>query len=155
MGFTHDNLTESGNQPNSLQVLLGLRLPVFDRGQHDERRAEQHAIEVGQELEGSLRAAEAEARALLARQAALASVRQRLDDEALPKSRQVLEASTTAFNRGQISLTDVLLTRRTHTELLLREIDLAFDSFGVRNDLRHALGVDSELFAGLERHPQP
>lgn len=155
LGYTHDNLTSAGNQPNSLELTVGLRLPFFDRGQHDARRAEQHSLELSHGLDASLRSAESEARSLIARQATLAKVLERLDGEALPKSRQVLETSTTAFNRGQVSLTDVLLARRTHTDLLLREIDLAFDSFGARNDLRHALGIDSELFSGLQAEAKP
>ena len=34
---------------------------------------------------------------------------------------------------------------RTHADLVLRVMDLQFNSFSVRNDLRRALGLDAAL----------
>lgn len=58
IGYTHDNLTISGDQPNTLSFNVALPLLLFDRGQHDARRAEAHA----QELEQSASAGRTRAR---------------------------------------------------------------------------------------------
>jgi len=52
------------------------------------------------------------------------------------------------MNRGGVSMTDLLLARRTHTDLLLKVMDLQFDLFTVRNDLRRVLGMDADLGRG-------
>ena len=67
-----------------------------------------------------------------------------LQEEAVPTSSRVLESTLAAVNRGGMSMTDLLLARRTHTDLLLKVMDLQFDLFSVRNDLRRALGLDAE-----------
>jgi hypothetical protein len=41
-----------------------------------------------------------------------------------------------------VSLTDLLMARRTHVGFLLGVLDLKFDFFSVRSDLWRALGLD-------------
>ena len=38
-----------------------------------------------------------------------------------------------------------LLARRTHTELVLKAMELQWSAFGVSNELRQTLGLDAEL----------
>jgi cobalt-zinc-cadmium efflux system outer membrane protein len=149
--YTHDRLTAAGNQPNTLEVTLGIGLPLFDRGQHDARKAEERRAELAAGLRESVVEASADATELTEKRRALEGVLRSLEEEAIPRSKQVLEASTAAFDRGQLSLTDVLLARRTHTDLVLRRMDLEYESFGVRNDLRRVLGID----AGIVEPPAP
>ena len=42
-------------------------------------------------------------------------------------------------------MTDLLLARRTHTDLVLKVMELAYGAFSARNDLRQALGLDADL----------
>ncbi len=44
-------------------------------------------------------------------------------------------------------MTDLLLARRAHLGLILNQIDLRFDYFSVRNDLRRVLGLDASSIA--------
>ena len=68
-----------------------------------------------------------------------------LGTTAIPKSQSILDTTLAAYNRGQLSLTDLLLARRTHTDLVLRRMDLQFETFRARNELRRTLGLDAEL----------
>ena len=155
VGYVHDRLTEAGNQPDTMELSVGIDLPLFDRGQHESRRAEERRAELAETLRESVREAEADATELLEKRRALTGILDRLDHEAIPKSSQVLGASTEAYHRGQLSLTDVLLARRTHADLVLKEMDLQFESFGVRNDLRRVLGMDAALARDLFQESRP
>ncbi len=141
--YLHDRLTVAGNQPDTLALTVGIDLPFFDRGQHDAERARQRAIELSNERAETLREAHADAVSLFERQESLAAILARLEADALPKAAQVLDATRAAFDRGELSLTDVLLARRTHTDLVLKHMDLQFESFSVRNELRRVLGLDA------------
>lgn len=145
LSYMHDNLTEAGNQADTLALTLGIDVPLFDRGQHTAQKAIDHAFEIAHTREESMREARAEATTLLERQRALEGILVRLAKEALPTSSEVLDATTTAFNRGELKLADVLLTQRTHIDLVLKNLDLQFESFSVRNDLRRVLGLDSAI----------
>jgi cobalt-zinc-cadmium efflux system outer membrane protein len=144
VGYTHDNLTISGDQPNTLTFSLAIPLPLFDRGQHDAAKAGQHAMELDQTAQAMRARGRADASSLIQRRAFLEATLGTLQAEAVPKSTGVLEATQNAVNQGGMSMTDLLLTRRTHTELLLKVMDLQFDLFTVHNDLRRALGLDAE-----------
>ncbi|HEU4403040.1 MAG TPA: TolC family protein [Candidatus Polarisedimenticolia bacterium] len=142
LGYTHDNLTISGDQPDTLMLSLGIPLPVFDRGQHEAQRADGRARELDWTARGVHEQGRAEAASLLGRKASLESTLRTLVDQAVPRSKGILEATLTAVNQGGMSMTDLLLARRTHTDLMLKVMDLQFDLFAVRNDLRRALGLD-------------
>jgi outer membrane protein, heavy metal efflux system len=101
-----------------------------------------------------LRDAESDATTLLSKKAALEGVLKRIEDEAMPKSKQVLDVTSAAFNRGELKLTDVLLARRTHIDLSLKHMDLQFESFSIRNDLRRVLGLDAELARTVAGEPR-
>jgi len=103
---------------------------------------------------GSGMAAVAGATSLLSKKTALDGVLKRMEAEALPKSKQVLDVTSAAFNRGELKLTDVLLARRTHIDLTLKHMDLQFETFNVRNDLRRVLGLDADLARGIAAAPR-
>ncbi len=145
VGYTRDRLVISGDQPRSLAFGLSLSLPVFDRGQHDAARAQARAVELEQTAAAALSRARSDVTALLERRATLERTLRRLREGALPRSKRVLDSTVAAFDQGELSMTDLLLARRTHTDLALKVMELAYGAFSARNDLRHALGLDADL----------
>jgi cobalt-zinc-cadmium efflux system outer membrane protein len=84
----------------------------------------------------------ADAEELASRRAFLERGVETLENDAIPRSEAILSTTNKAFDQGQVSLTDLLLARRTHIGLLLGLLDLKFDFFSVRNDLWRVLGLD-------------
>jgi cobalt-zinc-cadmium efflux system outer membrane protein len=118
-----------------------LPLPVFDRGQHDSTKALNRAIELRDSRTALLLQARADVAALLSRKAALEKVQASLERESLPRSSSVLTSSQIAFDHGGVSLTDLLLARRTHIALQLTLLDERFELFGIRNELERVLAA--------------
>ncbi len=145
VGYTRDRLVISGDQPRSLAFGLSLSLPVFDHGQHDAARAELRAVELEQTAAAALSRARSDVTALLERRATLERTLRQLRQGALPRSKRVLDSTVAAFNQGELSMTDLLLARRTHTDLVLKVMELAYGAFSARNELRQALGLDADL----------
>ena len=76
--------------------------------------------------------------------------------DALPRSQDVLEATRKAYETGHVSLSDLILVQRNHRELVGKALDLRFELFQARNDLRRALGLDAavaRLETPEEKHP--
>jgi cobalt-zinc-cadmium efflux system outer membrane protein len=146
-GYVYDRLVVAGDQPKTLMFTVTIPLPLFDRGQHDAARAEARAREAAATAAATLERARADLAGLVERRRFLEASLRMLTDEAVPKSARILATTMTAFSRGQVSLTDLLLARRTHVALLLNLMDLRFDFMGVRNELRRVLGLDAALAA--------
>ncbi|MCC6746685.1 MAG: TolC family protein [Deltaproteobacteria bacterium] len=145
VGFTRDQLTVAGNQANSFFFGLALTLPVFDRGQHDAARAHGRQRELEAAADALRHRAVADLEGLTRRSALLERTLDRLLRQAVPRSAGVLATTLTAFRRGQVSLTDLLLARRAHLALRLNTMDLRFDLFTARSELRRVLGLDASL----------
>ncbi len=142
--YTRDYLTLAGNQPRTIGFAVGVPLPIFDHGQYDAAKAGARASEMEASAEGARVRARADLDALLSRRAQLEEAIRRLDAEAVPKSAAILDTTLKAFEQGEMSMTDLLLARRTHTALLLNRMDVRFEYFSVRNEIRRALGLDAE-----------
>ncbi|MEO7329285.1 MAG: TolC family protein, partial [Minicystis sp.] len=145
LGYFRDNLTYAGNQGNTLSLGVSIPLPLFDRGQHDAAKAMARSAEQHHLAEAMVHAGEAGVNALRTRQTFLASTLSMLQATAVPKSASVLDTTSKAFTQGQVSLTDLLLARRAHLALILTQLDLRFDFFSVRNELRRTLGLDNPV----------
>lgn len=143
VGFVHDMYLIGGSQPNTLAVTLTVPIPLFDHGQHDAARARARAVEQRHLAGALLSGARSDLSGLLSRKAFLESALKTLDTVAVPKSTGILDATLRAFDQGQVSMTDLLLARRTHLSLVLSQMDLHFEHFSVRSDLRHTLGLDA------------
>jgi outer membrane protein, heavy metal efflux system len=143
-GFFYDRLMVSGDQPKTVLFTVTIPLPVFDHGQADAARADSRAAELASTVRGALERARADLQGLLARRAAVERTLHTLETEGVPRSRAVLETTVAAFDRGQVSLTDLLLARRTHLGLSLTVLELRFDALAVRSDLCRVLGLDAE-----------
>jgi hypothetical protein len=101
--------------------------------------------------------ARAELASLTERRASLEAAARRLREEAIPRSASILDATVAAMDQGELSMTDLLLARRTHTELVLKAMELQWSAFDVSNELRQTLGLDAELArdSGAKRGARP
>jgi cobalt-zinc-cadmium efflux system outer membrane protein len=143
VGYTHDRFVASGDNRNTLTFGVALPLPVFDRGQHDSSKALGRAEELRDTRTALLRQARADLAGLLGRKAALERVLASLERESLPRSSSVVTSTQTAFDHGGVSLTDLLLARRTHIALQLTLLDERFELFGIRNELERVLATSA------------
>ena len=144
VGYTLDNLTISGDQHQSLMFTIGIPLPMFDRGSHDEAAARATARAVAAEDQAAVRDAHGQVDALLAQRAMLEAQLATLEAETVPKSTQIIAQTRRAFDLGQAPIADLLLVERAHRDLLLELLDTRFDLFGVRAQLRQQLGLDDQ-----------
>ena len=142
VGFMHDNLVISGDQENTVSVGVVLPVPLFDHGQHDAEKARARAMELDHTRDAALNAASADLEDLRSRTDLLAKGLLSLSKDAIPKSQAIVGTTAKAFDRGQVSMTELLLARRTHITLLLNVLDSKFDFFSSRNELRRVLGLD-------------
>ncbi len=143
LGYTHDNGQVSGAQPNTLSLSVSVPLALFDHGQHDAAKATARAAEQRHLVTALSAGAQASYGALVDHRMFLEASLSRLSAVAVPKSAGVLDTTQKAFGQGQVGMTDLLLARRTHLGLILNQIDMRFDYFTVRNDLRRVLGIDA------------
>jgi outer membrane protein, heavy metal efflux system len=144
IGYTLDNLTVSGDQHQSLMFTIGIPLPIFDRGDHDEAAARATAHAEAAEDRAAVREATGQVEALLGQRAMLEAAIARLTTETVPKSSQIIAQTRRAFDLGQAPLADLLLVERAHRDLLLELLDTRFDLFNVRAQLRQQLGLDDQ-----------
>jgi outer membrane protein, heavy metal efflux system len=145
LGYTLDNLTISGDQHQSLMFTLGIPLPIFDRGDHDEAAARATARAREAEGRAAVRDAQGQIEALVGQRAMLEAAIARLETDTVPKSAQVIDQTRRAFDLGQARLGDLLLVERAHRDLLLEVLDTRFDLFNVRAALRQQLGLDDAV----------
>lgn len=145
VSFTRDFNEVAGSQPYTLGVTANIPIPLFDRGQYLSREADRRADELSAVVQSAERNVASGARSLLIRRGVLQVKLENLQKSALPRSTEVVTSTTTAYERGQISMTDLLIVRREHASLLLEEADTRFELFNVENALRRALGIDRNL----------
>jgi outer membrane protein, heavy metal efflux system len=150
LGYTRDKLVISGDQPRTLSFGISIPVPLFDRGQHEAARARLRADELRQGAVAALARARADVASLAERRNTIENILRELEGRALARSRGVLDSTVAAVNRGQLSMTDLLLARRTHADLTLKVMDLKFSAFSARNELRQALGLDVEAIPKKE-----
>jgi outer membrane protein, heavy metal efflux system len=148
LGFVYDRLVVSGDQPRTFMFTMTIPLPVFDRGQHDAARAQSRALELGSTARAALERARGDVSGLARRKEFLERTLRTLTNDAVPRSKAILDTTTAAFARGQVSMTDLLLARRTHIALMVNLMDVRFDYLQTRNELRRVLGLDAELVRG-------
>jgi cobalt-zinc-cadmium efflux system outer membrane protein len=144
VGYTLDNLTISGDQHQSLMFTVGIPLPIFDRGDHDEAAAHAAARALAAQDRAEVRDAAGQVEALLGQRAMLDGAIARLTSDTVPKSARIIEQTRRAFDLGQAPLADLLLVERAHRDLLLELLDTRFDLFNVRAQLRQQLGLDDQ-----------
>ncbi|MET0387167.1 MAG: TolC family protein [Polyangiales bacterium] len=145
VGYTHDTFTESGNLNNSLALSVSAPLPAFDRGQHDKTAALARATQYAQLAHGALARARGDVAALFTRKRSVENALARLTQDVLPRANSVLAAQERGLLEGQLDITDLLLARREAIALRLQTLDLHFELFTLRNELRQALGLDEAI----------
>lgn len=143
VGYTRDQLTYAGNQPDVMSVQLIVPLPIFDHGQHDAAKAQARANELESTAQATILGATSDVTALRAKVQYLDKALATMKKDAIPKAESVVKATEKAFAAGEVRLTDLLLARRAYLGLRLSEIDLSYEHFTARSALRRALGLDS------------
>lgn len=151
LSYTRDYYEAAGSQPYTVGVSASIPLPLFDHGQYRALEAEHRASELSAMLQSAERRAVSDARSLLIRRQVLESKLRNIQQAALPRSKDVVDSTTVAYQRGQISMTDLLIARRELAALLLEETDTRFALFNVDNELRRALGIDQSLVGASPR----
>lgn len=145
VAYTRDYYEAAGATPYSVGVSASIPMPFFDHGQYQALEADHRAEELTAVLQSTQRHAASDARSLVIRRRVLLGKLENIQRAALPRSKEVVDSTTIAYQRGQISLTDLLIARREHASLLLEEADTRFALFNIENDLRRALGIDQNL----------
>lgn len=145
LGYTHDRFIISGNNPNTVMMGVSVPLPVFDQGLHTAAAEESRARALQSEASGIIRRNSAQLEGLLEKSRLVDGALTQLTTSALPRAEAVLTRATTAFRLGETTLTELLMARRTLSSLRQRVLDLQFEQFAVRNEIRRVLAVDAEL----------
>lgn len=149
-GYTRDRFLISGNNPRTLALGVTIPLPAFDRGDQDAARAEAEEREASETEAAAVARARSDAQALRDRQASLLATLNALEADALPRAIGILTSTSDAVNQGELSTTDLLLARRTRTDLSLRVMDLQLQLFLVQNELRQVLGIDAPVVRRIQ-----
>ena len=135
LGYTYDTFFVSGNQRHSLSFQLAFPLPTFDQGQAQIAAAgarQARLASIRQRVVSAERARiEPLRRSLLAQRQRQGSITSRL----LPRARAALVDLERAASGRLLAVTEVIQARRTINELLLEEADSLDDAFQVALDL--------------------
>lgn len=150
VGFTRDRFLISGNNPRTLAVGVTVPLPTSDHGQYDAARATAEGAELRETSAAVFARAKNDALALHARQTSIAAALGALRGDALTRANGILTATSAAVGQGELSTTDLLLARRTRSEVALKVMDLQFELFRVQNELRQVLGLDVPVLRGIQ-----
>ena len=124
VGYVRDQFVVSGNQQNSLFVGLSLPLPIFERGEDDAEAAAVAARSAERAREQLLAAAHTQLGQLTSSVAAVEGRQLRIREQSLPLAHTVVDRLTAAVTRGAAPLQELLLARRTLSELLLTGTEL-------------------------------
>jgi len=124
VGYVHDRFVVSGNQQNSFFVGASAPLPLFDRGQADERAALAEADAASAERDRRLEAARAQLEAVGAQIQSAEARQQQLKSKSLPLALSVVSRLDAAVTRGSAPIQELLFARRTLAELSLTALDV-------------------------------
>ncbi|MGV3625834.1 MAG: TolC family protein [Archangium sp.] len=141
-GYVHDRFIESGNQMNSVFVGFSVPLRVFDHGQ-DSAQAAAVAAKTADDVRARLIEIAANQRARLTTEVDAVEARQtRLREKSVPLAQQVVDRLTAAVTRGSSSLQELLLSRRTLSELLLTAAEMDRRVFQLHLERARLSGVN-------------
>jgi cobalt-zinc-cadmium efflux system outer membrane protein len=145
LGYTRDTFTIAGDQAHTLGLSVAAPLPLFDHGQHAQSEALARASQYALQARSAVTQARGDVSGLYTRKRDVEEALALLEQDALPRANGVLSAEERGLREGQLDITDLLLARRAAIALRLQTLDLRFELFTIRNDLRHALGLDEAL----------
>ena len=129
LGYVHDRFVISGNQQNSLTLTVGLPLPVFDRGQAQVAAAQARSSRLAEHRSRLMQAAHARIAELTQRVARQRERQRVLASDVIPRAQAVLRDVDAASEARLLPVADVILARRTVSELLVEEADSYGDAF--------------------------
>ncbi len=100
VSYTRDYNEAAGSQPYTVGVSASIPLPFFDHGQYQALTAAHRSEELSAVLQSAQRHAASDARSLLIRRRVLQQKLENIQKSALPRSKDVVESTTTAYTRG-------------------------------------------------------
>jgi cobalt-zinc-cadmium efflux system outer membrane protein len=143
LGYARD--TFLGDLPNQLSLSVSAPLPFADHGQYAKSEALAHAEQYAQQARATMIRARGDIVSLFTRKRSVEGALATLENDSLPRANGVLSAQERGLLEGQLDITDLLLARREAIALRLQVLELRFELFTIRNDLRQALGLDEAL----------
>lgn len=142
LGYQRDNSMLSTDARDSLSLGISLPIALSDYGQHEAARALARASELDETRQAATISSQSTVIGLSVRRRALAETLTMMERESLPLAKSVLDSSQQGFDHGGLSLTDLLLARRSYVALRLAVLEQRFELFNVQNELLHELGLD-------------
>ncbi len=143
-GYLKDQFVISGNNPSTVFVGVTVPLPLFDHGQADAQAARVNA-ETATRLREKLLSQRERGRVRLEAQLRRAQEREKqIEERALPLARKVVENLEKALLVGS-PLQDVILARRTLSELLADNADVDLAVFRTSIELDRLLGREPPM----------
>jgi cobalt-zinc-cadmium efflux system outer membrane protein len=149
LGYVHDQFVVSGNQKDSFFVGLSVPLTFFDHGQADAAAASASLESARQTRELLHAQAERDVATITAQLQAVQERRTRLREQTLPLAEGVVKRLDAAVRAGGTSLQDLILARRSYSELLLRAADLDLTAFHLTLELDRARATGPSAPAAL------
>lgn len=144
LGYVRDQFVVSGNQKDSFFVGLSVPLTFFDHGQADAAAASASLESARQTRELLHAQAQRDVTTITSQLQAVQERRTHLRDQTLPLAENVVKRLDAAVRAGGSSLQDLILARRSYSELLLRAADLDLTAFHLTLELDRARAAGPE-----------
>ncbi len=138
--YTHSEFQVSGDNPNSLGVMVSLPLPIFDRNQANIGRArveKQRTENDGLRLLLQVRHDVSEAYVRTERAQKLLAV---FEGGMLERADSSLHVAENSYRAGAISLLELLEAQRTYLETRAQYVRAGYDYRQASIDMKHAVG---------------
>ena len=139
-----ENIIAPSPRFNQVGVSVSIPLPLWNRNQHDIRRARASADQAERQLEAAELKAEISVRTAYANyESAVAKVVQ-FEGELLRNAEAVLAARRYSYDRGQSSLLELLDAQRTNTDVVESYNDALAEAVKSRIELLRTVGIDDD-----------
>lgn len=124
VGYVYDNFIISGNQRNSFYAGFTIPLPVFNHGQADAQAAGIAARSAERARSKLIQTAVVQRDRIDTQRENVSGRLEEMRSRTIPMAKSIVDRLSAAVTRGAASLPELLLARRTYSELMLAANDL-------------------------------